>query len=59
MPGYKAPVDDVLFILNEMLGFEYEQDIDQAIEELTRTRDVLRGMLREREAAEQHAVAAE
>ena len=22
MPGYKAPVDDVLFILNEMLGFE-------------------------------------
>ena len=38
---------------------QQKQDIEQAIEELTRTREVVRGMLKEREAAEQLAEAAE
>ena len=27
MPGYKAPVDDVLFVLNEVLGFERDNNL--------------------------------
>ena len=38
---------------------QQKQDIEQAIEELTRTMDIVKGMLKEREAAEQEAVAAE
>ena len=38
---------------------QQKQDIEQAIEELTRTMDIVKGMLKEREAAEQQAVAAE
>jgi DNA-binding transcriptional MerR regulator len=34
---------------------QQKQDIEQAIDELTRTMDVVTGMLKEREAAEQHA----
>ena len=37
---------------------QQQKDIAQAIEELTRTRDVVQGMLKEREAADQRAVAA-
>ena len=38
---------------------QQKQDIEQAIEELTRTMNVVTGMLKEREAAEQQAAAAE
>jgi len=38
---------------------QQKQDIEQAIEELTRTMDIVRGMLKEREAAEQQVAAAQ
>ena len=38
---------------------QQKQDIEQAIEELTRTMEIVKGMLKEREAAERQAVAAE
>lgn len=38
---------------------QQKQDIELAIEELTRTMDIVRGILKEREAAEPNAVAAE
>ena len=38
---------------------QQKQDIEQAIDELTRTMDIVAGMLKEREAAEQQAKAGE
>ena len=38
---------------------QQKQDIEQAIEELTRTMDTIAGMLKERETADQRAAAAE
>ncbi|HSG95357.1 MAG TPA: MerR family DNA-binding protein, partial [Afifellaceae bacterium] len=38
---------------------QQKQDIEQAIEELTRTMDIVAGMLKQREAADQQAKMAE